>query len=187
MELQLPAYTTGTATADLLPTEARDQTRILMDTSLVRYRCATSGTPFPSFFIIPEFLHKLPPQIPASTSSQSGWHHLELSPSLSEAFVNLSCFTALASHVPPSADLTRIGQQEHYQLSLSLAWVAGTVFQRPSAATSPRPIQAPSEGPGGTELAAAEVGCQLGLWPQPRTYLVFTAQGSPSPTVCIHV
>ena len=62
LELQVPAYTTTTATpdpsriCDLLHSswqhwilnplrEARDRTRILMDTSGVRYHCAVTGTP----------------------------------------------------------------------------------------------------------------------------------------------
>ena len=61
-ELQLPAYTTATATRDLscvfdlyhssqqhwMPdplSEARDPTCILMDTSRICFRCAMTGTP----------------------------------------------------------------------------------------------------------------------------------------------
>ena len=63
MELQLPVYTTATATRDLglicdphhsswqhqilnLLSKARDQTCIFMDTSLVHYHWATTETPF---------------------------------------------------------------------------------------------------------------------------------------------
>ena len=66
-ELQLPAYTTATATRDpshicelhhssrqcRMPSplsEARDQTCLLMDTSGSHFRCATTGTPCPSIF-----------------------------------------------------------------------------------------------------------------------------------------
>ena len=62
LELQLPAYTTATAMCDPRhvcdlhhsswqhwnlnpPSEARDQTLVIMGTSWVRYRCATMGTP----------------------------------------------------------------------------------------------------------------------------------------------
>ena len=62
-ELQLPAYETAAAMQDpsrvcnlhhnsqqyLIPdplSEARDQTRALMDTSRIHFRCATTGTPF---------------------------------------------------------------------------------------------------------------------------------------------
>ena len=68
-ELKLPAYTTATATWDpscvcglhhssqqswILSTlvEARDQTRILMDTSQIRFLCATTGSPL--IFILTE-------------------------------------------------------------------------------------------------------------------------------------
>ena len=68
-ELQLPAYTTATATQDPShvcdlhhsswqrripdpPTKARDRTRILMDTSRIRFRCATTGTPEIHFLIV---------------------------------------------------------------------------------------------------------------------------------------
>ena len=61
-ELQLPAYATATATPDLShicklyhssrhcripdpPSEARDQTHILIDTSWIHFCCATMGTP----------------------------------------------------------------------------------------------------------------------------------------------
>ena len=61
-ELQLPAYTTATATQDPSSicdlhhssrqhqfsnplSKARDQTCILMDTSRIRFLCATTGTP----------------------------------------------------------------------------------------------------------------------------------------------
>ena len=59
-ELQLLAYATATATRDLslvcdlhcssqwipdLLSGARDQTHILMDTSQIRFRCTTMGTP----------------------------------------------------------------------------------------------------------------------------------------------
>ena len=58
-ELELPAYTTATAVKDLscvcelhhsswqhqILSEARDQTRIFMDTSRVRYHWVTRGTP----------------------------------------------------------------------------------------------------------------------------------------------
>ena len=43
LELQLPAYTTATATPDPL-SEDRDQTHILMVTSQVHYCWATMGT-----------------------------------------------------------------------------------------------------------------------------------------------
>ena len=62
-ELQLPAYTTVTATPDLSPvfdlhhssqlrlilnplSEARDRTCNLMVPSRIRFRCTTTGTPF---------------------------------------------------------------------------------------------------------------------------------------------
>ena len=62
MELQLPAYTTATATRDLRHirnlhqnswqhwilnplSEARDQTYVLIDTSQMRFHCATTETP----------------------------------------------------------------------------------------------------------------------------------------------
>ena len=68
LELQLPAYTTATATPDLrrvcnlchssqqhqipdLLIEARDQTCNLMDTSQIRFCCATAGTPGNAFII----------------------------------------------------------------------------------------------------------------------------------------
>ena len=61
-ELQVPAYTTATAAPDLSricdlhhsswqrqifnpPREARDGTRILMNTSWIRFHCTTTGTP----------------------------------------------------------------------------------------------------------------------------------------------
>ena len=61
-ELQLPAYITATATRDpsdvynlhhssrrhQIPhpwREARDRTRVLMETSQIHFRCATTGTP----------------------------------------------------------------------------------------------------------------------------------------------
>ena len=67
LELQLPAYVTGTATQDLSCicdphhsswwrwilnplSKARDWTRVLMDTSQFHFCCATLGTPF-SFFL----------------------------------------------------------------------------------------------------------------------------------------
>ena len=67
-ELQLPAYTTATATPDLshIPdphhssqqrrilnslSKARDQTRVLMDTSRVHYHWAMMGTPCSIFLI----------------------------------------------------------------------------------------------------------------------------------------
>ena len=67
-ELQLPAYTTPTATSDLslvcdlhhsswqcqilnTLSKARDQTLILIDISLVNYQWAIMGTPFCSFLI----------------------------------------------------------------------------------------------------------------------------------------
>ena len=73
-ELQLPAYTTATATQDLscicdlhhsswqhwIPDQlrkARDRTHILMDTSRVRFNCATTGTPY---FIKCGSYHKYP-------------------------------------------------------------------------------------------------------------------------------
>ena len=66
-ELQMPAYTTATATQDLsgicnlhhsswqrqIPdplSEARDRTLILMDTSRIRFCCATMGTPTPFYY-----------------------------------------------------------------------------------------------------------------------------------------
>ena len=67
-ELQLLAYPTATATPiqtgiDLPhssqqrwilnpPREARDRTQVLLDTSWVRYRCATMGTPGTDFLFI---------------------------------------------------------------------------------------------------------------------------------------
>ena len=60
LELQLPAYTTATATRELVCdlhhsslqsrilstlNEARDQTKVLMDTSLIYFLCATMGIP----------------------------------------------------------------------------------------------------------------------------------------------
>ena len=62
LELQLPAYTTATATSDLScicklhhssrqcqilnpESEAKDQTHLLMDTSQTSFCCATVGTP----------------------------------------------------------------------------------------------------------------------------------------------
>ena len=67
LELQLPAYTTATATQDpilvfdlhyssrqcpvLNPlSKVRDQTHILIDASRVRYHRATMGTPKKNFF-----------------------------------------------------------------------------------------------------------------------------------------
>ena len=67
-ELQLPAYTTVTATPDLSHvcdlhhsswqyqilsplSEARDQTCVFMDTSRVHYHCATMGTPEITLFL----------------------------------------------------------------------------------------------------------------------------------------
>ena len=51
-ELQLPAYTTATQelsqVCDRIPdplSKARDRTRILMDTSQIRFHCAIMGTP----------------------------------------------------------------------------------------------------------------------------------------------
>ena len=66
-QLQLPAYTTGTATQDLIHVchphhssqqhrisnplnEARDRTHILKDTSQIHFHCATTGTPCSQFF-----------------------------------------------------------------------------------------------------------------------------------------
>ena len=60
LELQLLAYTTATATSDpsrvcnlhhrsrqhQIRDQARDRTCLLMDTSRIRFRCATMGTPF---------------------------------------------------------------------------------------------------------------------------------------------
>ena len=43
-ELQLPAYTTATEMRDPRPTEARDRTHILMDTSQIHFHWATMGT-----------------------------------------------------------------------------------------------------------------------------------------------
>ena len=62
LELQLPSYTTATATRDPnqvyhlphtsgqgwipnLLSKARDQTCVLVDTSLISFHCATMGTP----------------------------------------------------------------------------------------------------------------------------------------------
>lgn len=61
--------------------------------------------------------HTFPPWTPATdahhrsfTSRASphsrGWRHLELRPCPSDAFVKRSCFTNVALHVPPSANLT---------------------------------------------------------------------------------
>ena len=69
LELQLPVYTTATATQDLIcvcdlhqsPRQcwvlnplsgARDQTHIFMDTGCVHYCCPTTRTPFKIFFKI---------------------------------------------------------------------------------------------------------------------------------------
>ena len=71
-ELQLPTYATATAMQDpsrvcdlyhfsrqhwiLNPlSEARDQTCVLMDTSWVRFRCTTMGTPMHAKFLISAF------------------------------------------------------------------------------------------------------------------------------------
>ena len=74
LELQLPVYTPGTATWDQSPvcdlhhssrprrilnplSEARDQARILMDTSLIRFHCATAGTPLGDCIFKPCLTH----------------------------------------------------------------------------------------------------------------------------------
>ena len=69
LELQLPAYSTATAKPDpshvcnlhhsswqpRIPdplSKARDQIHILMDTSQIRFRCTTLGTPEPRLLIL---------------------------------------------------------------------------------------------------------------------------------------
>ena len=47
-EVQLPAYTTATATRDPHPlNKARDWTHILMDSSQIRFGCATTASELP--------------------------------------------------------------------------------------------------------------------------------------------
>ena len=71
---------------------------------------------FPSFFILPA-PHSRRELHPATDSQHrsfislapphsQGWHHPELSPCPSDAFINLCCLTTLALCVPPSANLT---------------------------------------------------------------------------------
>ena len=79
LELQLQAYTTAIAMPDLsrpchlhhsswrywIPnplSEARDQTRILMDTGWVRFYCATMGTPLLEYFKA-NLRHFISPQV----------------------------------------------------------------------------------------------------------------------------
>ena len=79
-ELQLPAQATATAIPDpncvfnlhhsswqrqriLNPlSEARDQTRILMDTRQVRYLCATTGSPIFYFLIKIQLIYNIVPR-----------------------------------------------------------------------------------------------------------------------------
>ena len=81
------------------------------------------STPYPSLDLLLLLLHcschKSPPPVTPAPDSQprsfislafppsQSWHHLELSPSLSDALINLSCFTNLALYGPPSAHLTK--------------------------------------------------------------------------------
>lgn len=44
--------------------------------------------------------------VTTDSTAASGWRHLELSPSVSDAFINLSCFIDLAVRVPPLVNLT---------------------------------------------------------------------------------
>ena len=108
------------------------KTTVCIDEPPTRINCPLSWdlTPFPSpdlpLLLLHCSCHEFPPSTPATDSNHrsfislapphsQSWCHLELSPCPSDAFLNRSCFTNLASCVPPLANLTQGSQ--HLALS----------------------------------------------------------------------